>query len=66
MTTLDVKKVARELEVTPQTVKKYVRAGILPMIKLNGTTSPYKISEQRFQRWFDEEWDEEIIVNNIL
>jgi len=66
MTTYNLKEVSEILNISTRTARRYIEAGILPMRKMNGKNSPYKISERRFQKWFDKEWSDEHILNTIL
>ena len=64
--TLNLKDVCGRLDISVTTGRRYIKAGILPMRKLNGRNSTYKIGEARFQKWFDEEFSEEIFLNEII
>jgi predicted site-specific integrase-resolvase len=66
MTTYNTKDIAQILNMHPETVREYARNGIIPMTKLNGEKSHWIISGVKFQKWFDEEWSEEYILNTIL
>lgn len=54
MKTLVVQEVAERLRVHPETARKYVREGKLPMIKVGlGRTSKLTISEEKFNRFLE-------------
>ena len=57
MRTLNLKEAAKILNVPTDIVRRYIKASILPMRKLNGRNSHYKISEEKFNKWYDEVWD---------
>lgn len=55
MKNLTVKEVAERLRVHPQTVRRYVKKGILPMIKPGcGQTSTMIISEKKLEKFLED------------
>lgn len=48
MTLLTVKDVAERLRVCPHTIRRYVKAGVLPVIRVNGHTM--RFSEEAIKK----------------
>ena len=54
---LTVDDVAKELQYSPQTVRRMAKGGVIPFIQLGGRKSKWRLSRERFDKWVRERYN---------